>query len=332
MKNNTYIIAEMACSHDGKVDLAKQIIDGAGKAGADAIQFQIWKLSESLVPSHADYDFCSTLELSQDQWGELVGYVREHYPEMEIIGCVEEPASVQFCEKVAIDAYKLHTSELSNPVMIDEVAKTGKRIDLSVGASTLDEIQKALTRIRSLSDADVWLMYGYQNFPTDPEKVNLDWLVTLKNLFGLRVGYQDHTDAESAGAFWLPAASTGMGIDVQEKHITHNRSRKGCDHQAALNPDEFARFVEMCKTLDCAKGEYRPRSFSADEQKYRKYAKKSLVANKDLLEGNVITGSDLVAMRANDLGLPPDEVEILLGRKLRKAVAKYELVTIKDTL
>jgi len=327
MKNKTYLIAEMACSHDGQVELGKEIIDGAGRAGADAIQFQIWKLAKSLVPDHADYKFCSTLELSQTEWTELVEYVRANFPNMEIIGCVEEPDSVDFCECVGFDAYKLHTSELSNPEMIDAVAKTGKRIDLSVGASTLDEIQRALTRIRNKSEAEVWLMYGYQNFPTDPTKVNLHWLATLKKLFGLKVGYQDHTDADSEGAFWLPAASVGMGIDIQEKHITHDRSKKGCDHQAALNPDEFAAFAQMLTMLDGAKGDPLPRSFSADEEKYRKYAKKSLVASKDLDAGHVVIDSDLVAMRANELGVPPDEAEGIVGRKLKSAVEHYELVT-----
>ncbi|MDB4286948.1 N-acetylneuraminate synthase family protein, partial [Akkermansiaceae bacterium] len=230
-------------------------------------------------------------------------------------------------QELGVDAFKLHTSELSNPEMIDKVAETGKRIDLSIGASSLDEIQKALTRIRSLSEAEIWLMYGYQNFPTDPRDVNLSYLQTLRDLFGLRVGYQDHTDADGQGAFWLPACAHGMGIDIQEKHITHDRSKKGCDHQAALNPDEFADFVGMVKLLDAAEGVPHSRSFTEGEQKYRQYAKKSMVAARPIKKGATVQAADLKPMRASELGVPPDESHRLIGQIAAHDIETYELVT-----
>jgi len=233
----SYIIAEMACSHEGKVELAKQIIDGAGQARADAIQFQIWKLAEIMVPAHPDYKDVSAIELSEKEWKALAEYVRKEYPNMDIIACVYEHTSVDFCESINVEAYKIHSADLSNPDLVKYVANTGKRIDLSVGASTLDEIQNALNWIRSKSDSQIWLMYGIQNFPTPTNEVHLDYLKTLSRLFDLPVGYQDHSDADTEAAFWLPAYAMGLGILIQEKHITHNRAHKGFDHEAALNPD-----------------------------------------------------------------------------------------------
>ena len=327
--NRTHIIAEMACSHEGDPALARKIIDGAGAAGADSIQFQIWSLKDMVVPHHPDYQMLTRIELSRDVWRELANYVREKFPAMQIIACVYERGSVDFAETIAVDAYKLHSADLSNPVLIKHVAQTNKRIDLSVGASTTAEMQSALEWI---NNRNIWLMYGYQGFPTPTDAINLNYMIKLKQLFELPVGYQDHSDANLPAAFWLPAAALGMGVDVLEKHITHDRSYKGIDHEAALNPDEFARFVEMVREIEAARGHSTPRPFSPEEVKYRKYSKKSLVAARDLAEGHVIAPHDLLFMRADALGVTPDQSARLVNRKVRRAIAAYHLVTEDDLI
>jgi len=327
--NQTHIIAEMACSHEGDPALARKIIDGAGAAGADSIQFQIWSLKDMVVPHHPDYQMLTRIELSRDVWRELANYVREKFPAMQIIACVYERSSVDFAQTIAVDAYKIHSADLSNPVLINHVAQTKKRIDLSVGASTTGEMQSALEWINS---RDTWLMYGYQGFPTPTDAINLNYMMKLKQLFELPVGYQDHSDANLPAAFWLPAAALGMGVDVLEKHITHDRSYKGIDHEAALNPDEFARFVEMVREIEAARGHSTPRPFSPEEVKYRKYSKKSLVAARDLAEGHIIAAEDLLFMRADSLGVPPDQGERLVNRKIRRPIAAYHLVTEDDLI
>ena len=325
----THIIAEMACSHEGDPSLARKIIDGAGQAGADSIQFQIWSLKDMVVPHHPDYQMLTRIELSRGVWRDLANYVREKFPAMQIIACVYERTSVDFAETIAVDAYKIHSADLSNPVLINYVAQTNKRIDLSVGASTTGEMQSALEWI---GGRDTWLMYGYQGFPTPTGAINLNYMMKLKQLFELPVGYQDHSDANLPAAFWLPAAAMGMGVDVLEKHITHDRSYKGIDHEAALNPDEFSRFVEMAREIEAARGHSTPRSFSPEEVKYRKYSKKSLVASRDLPEGHTIAAEDLLFMRADSLGLPPDQTERLVNRKIRRSIAAYHLVTEDDLI
>jgi len=310
--------------------LARRIIDGAGRAGADAIQFQIWKLRDMMVPHHPDFEKVSKIELSQEQWTNLASYVREHYPQMQIIACVYERSSVDFAASISVDAYKIHSADLSNPHLVKHVASTGKRIDLSVGASTLDEIAIVIEWIRGTSDSEIWLMYGYQNFPTPTDEVHLRYMMKLRQLFELPLGYQDHSDADTEPAYLLPAAALGMGVDVLEKHITHDRSFKGADHEAALNPDEFSRFVQMVRTVEGAMGISTPKPFSEEELKYRKYAKKSLVASRDLPKGSVISDEDLTFMRAEEMGLPPDQYARLVGRRVRHAIARYHLVREDD--
>lgn len=325
-----HIIAEMACSHEGDARFAKEIIAGAAAAEADAIQFQIWSLKDTCVPHHPDWDKLARIELSRETWRSLADYAHSLRPEMQIIACVYERSSVDFAETLNVNAYKLHSADLSNPYMVKHVAATGKRIDLSVGASTIGEIQSALEWIRETSGSEVWLMYGYQNFPTRTDDVHLDYMIKLKQLFQLPVGYQDHSDAETGAAFWLPAAAVGMGVDILEKHITHDRSYKGIDHEAALNPDEFARFVKMVREIEAARGIAVPKAFSADEVKYRKYSKKSVVARHDLPAGRTISEADLLFMRAPELGLPPDQVSRLAGRTSKRDIKAYELIREED--
>lgn len=331
LMRKTYIIAEMACSHEGDPQLAKKIIDGAGQAGADAVQFQIWSLGDMVVPQHPSYELLSRIELSQQAWADLAQYVRRQYPRMEIIACIYEPKSLAFAGTIGVDAFKIHSADLSNPLLLDAVSKAGRRIDLSVGASSLGEIQDAIGWIRAASlETPIWLMYGYQSFPTPTNGIHLHYMMKLKELFELPIGYQDHSDANADGAFWLPAAAVGMGVDILEKHITHDRSLKGIDHESALNPDEFVKFVQMVREIEAAQGIAVPKPFTGEEIKYRKYSKKSLVAGKDLAAGTIVRKEDLLFMRAETLGLPPDQAPRLVGRKLKKAVARYACLTEED--
>lgn len=328
----TFIIAEMACSHEGNSDLARKIINGAGQAGANAIQFQIWSLVDMVVPHHSEYEKLAKIELSREQWTDLAAYERNRYPDMQIIACVYERSSVDFAESINADAYKLHSGDLSNPYLVKYVAATGKRIDLSVGASTLDEIHTAIEWIKGISQSEIWLMYGYQNFPTPTNEIHLNYMMKLRELFELPIGYQDHSDAETEAAFWLPASAVGMDVDILEKHITHDRSYKGIDHQAALNPKEFSRFVAMVREIEAAKGISTPKVFSAEELKYRKYAKKTLVATHDLPGGTRLCENDLLFMRADDVGLSPDQTYRLVGRELKRDIAAYHLVLDEDVV
>ena len=330
VENRAYVIAEMACSHDGDADNARTIIDGAGHAGADAIQFQIWKLEDIMVRHHPAFPDVKKLELPQSAWSDLAAYVRSRWPGLSIIACVYDEESVNFAESIGVDAYKLHAADLSNPQLVTYVADTERRIDLSVGASTIAEIEAALEWIAARSSANTWLMYGYQIFPTPIDAINLHYMMKLKQLFELPIGYQDHTDAVDPGAYWIPATAIGMGADIMEKHITHDRSEKGADHESALNPDEFIRFVKMVRDIDAARGSSVPRPFTEEERRYRVYAKKSLVAGRQLRAGSRLSADDLVALRAPDLGLPPARLDELIGRPLRRDIGFQQLVGPDD--
>lgn len=331
MKNNEiYIIAEMACSHDGESALARKIIDGAGQAGANAIQLQIWSLVHMMTPYRHEYEMLKKIELSRDEWKEIVNYSRNHYPGMDIFSFIYEHNSIDFTESLGIDGYKLSSSDLSNPFMLDRVAATGKKINLSIGASTLTEIQTAIEQIRKVSQSNITLMYGYQNFPTSTKDIHLNYMVKLKELFELPIGYQDHCDAETEAAFWIPALSVGIGVSILEKHITHDRSFKGLDHESALNPGEFERFVSMVRELEFAKGISIPKPFSSDESKYRKFQKKSIVAAHNLKAGTQLQETDINFLRADELGFAPDKADKIIGKTIKRDISAYRIIREDD--
>jgi len=314
----------MACSHEGDIGLAKKIIDASAIAGADAVQLQIWSVAYMMSPQRKEFSLCKKIEFSCDQWRELLKYSRGKYPEIQVYVCVYEHQSIDFIAGLGIDGFKLNSSDLSNPLVLEKVAKTGKPINLSIGASKISEIQSAIERIRLISESKITLMYGHQSFPTLPENVHMSYMVKLKELFELPIGYQDHCDADTESAFWLPAVSMGMGVVTQEKHITHDRSYKGVDYESALNPDEFKKFVEMIRIIDKAKGSSLPRTFSDDEKKYREFQKKSIVATRDLKVGTVLTYDDLTFMRAESLGIAPDKINSVIGKSVVNEIVAYQ--------
>lgn len=320
----TRIIAEMACSHDGNINNAKKIIKASHEAHADMIQFQIWKLKESVVPYHKDYNKLKKLELSYNEWTELYNYAKKF--NLKIIACINEKKSFEFCQKLNIYGYKLHSSDLLNFNLISEICKTNKEIHLSIGSSTLDEIQKSINFIKEKSNCKLILMYGYQNFPTKINYINLNYMKKISELFELPIGYQDHTDANTLSNLWISAAACGMEINIIEKHITHDRSKLGADHEAALNPSEFKTFVKMIKEIDIAKGSSIPQNFSQEEEKYRKYSKKSIVASIDLSKGKILSENDILFMRTGQLGIISDDISQIIGKKINCDIKKYEMI------
>lgn len=321
----TYVIAEMACSHDGDVLHAKAIIDGAGSAGANAIQFQIWQAKNMMAPTHKDFPLLQKIELSYAQWEDLYLYSKQRFPKMDVIACVYDTESIGFCDELEVDAYKIHNADLTNPLLVKQVARSQRRIDLSVGGALPNEIEACLGWIRSINKSEIWMMYGLQNFPTSPSEISIGHLLALSKQYDCPVGYQDHSDPEDLAAYWLPAVAVSQGVRVIEKHMTHDRSKKGVDHQAALNPDEFDRFVKMIRGVEIAtRSTSTERALSQAEEQYRQYARKSILFARDLPSGHTLTENDFLFLRADTMGVSPHLAEGYLGKQLTKTVNQYE--------
>lgn len=307
LKNSApYLIAEMACAHDGDIAKAKALIDSAAAAGADAIQLQIFSVKHQVVPDHQLHSLLCKLEFQESSWKEIHAYARTY--DLAVFAFTYDIPSFQLALQLGIDGVKLSSADLSNPEMLEMAARSGLLITLGTGASTLDEIGESLRTIQNAGGQKVVLMHGVQNFPTALEDANISHIKLLQRVFNLPVGYQDHTDASLAESKTMDLVALGMGACILEKHITLDRSQKGTDYQAALEPEEFKTWVRTMRSASIALGTDQIRSLTESDIAYRKFQKKSIVAAMAIPAGDVITREKIAFLRIGIPALAPRSI------------------------
>lgn len=313
-----YIIAEMACAHDGNIGKAKQLIDVAVNAKANAVQLQFFRADETVVPTHDVYDVLKRIEFSEEQWKEIIEYARRS--DIAVIVCTFDLPSVNMAVRLGADAVKLNSADLSNPEVVAAVAKSGLPFTLGTGASTDEEINAGLREAEAHGAREVILMHGVQNFPTQTADLNIRRMSYLRNKFNVPTGYHDHTDGDDSFSKVVDIIAVGMGAHVIEKHITINRAEKGIDYQAALEPAEFAEFVQLIRRAEVALGVAEKSEFTESDLRYRKFQKKSIVADRHIKAGEVLSRDMVRFIRNREPGIPPSELKTLLGKKLARDV------------
>jgi sialic acid synthase SpsE len=176
-------------------------------------------------------------------------------------------------------------------------------------------------------------MHGVQNFPTALEDANLRKIRRLKDEFGGLVIYADHTDANHHLSHYIDMAAISMGAELVEKHLILDRSKRGVDSQAALEPKEFQRYVEVMRSSWAALGNYDFQPLSDSEKKYRRFQKKSLVAKRKMNAGEVIQRSDVNFLRVQSEteGIAPIDFESRVqGKRLVRDKAQDEQILLAD--
>jgi sialic acid synthase SpsE len=322
-----YIIAEMACAHDGSLSKAKQLIDAAVNAKADAIQLQFFRADETVVPSHDVYDVLKRIEFTEEEWQGLIDYAKQS--EIAVIVCTFDLPSVHMAVRLGADAIKLNSADLSNPEVVAAVSKSGLPFTLGTGASTDAEIGAGLDRAANNGARQIILMHGVQNFPTQTPDLNIRRMKYLQEKFGVPAGYHDHTDGSDSFSRIVDLIAVGMGAHVIEKHITISRAEKGIDYQAALEPAEFIAYVELLRRANVALGSAEKTDFSESDLRYRKFQKKSIVADRNLSAGEVLDRSMVRFIRNREPGLPPVELDNLLGKTLTRNIEPFTNIALE---
>ena len=326
-----YIIAETACAHDGSIKRLKKMIDCIGFSSASAIQFRIFKRESTITKFHPEWSENKKLEISFPNWKNIFKYVRKKFPKLEIISSIPSLHELKFVKEINTDAFKLHSADLNNYDLLREMAKIGKRIDLSVGASTIEEIENYLKFIKKINPkCEIWLMYGYQLFPTIPNNLNLNLMIEYQKKFKLKVGYQDHSNNFDHNAFSIPAVAIGMGINIIEKHITDDLKRKGTDYESAIEAKKFKNFVDSCNAFKASLGDGKKKVFNEDEKKYRLYCKKNIFVNRELKANTRIKKKYLILKRSNKIGILADDINIVVGKKVSKKILKSEQIFLNS--
>ncbi|MDJ0686521.1 MAG: N-acetylneuraminate synthase family protein [Alphaproteobacteria bacterium] len=328
-----YIIGEMACGHQGNLEHAFKLVDAAVMAGADCIQIQVFETKANMSPTSPLYGLLEELYFTPTQWSEIMNYTRQF--DIGISVFVYDEPSLDFALDLKPDMLKLNSSELGNPPMLIGAAKSGLPFTLGTGASSLDEIRRAVDTVLNHGGEDLILMHGVQNFPTPLEAANLAKIRRLKDEFDGLVIYADHTNASDEMARWIDLLAIGYGAAMLEKHIILDRSSEGVDWQAALEPEEFSQYVAMMRRGWDAIGPYDFQEFSDGELKYRRFQKKSLVAARDLKAGEKLQKDDVRYLRVQgeNEGISPYEFEsVARGRRLARDIECFQQILSIDLL
>ena len=327
-----YVIAEIGVNHNGDLNVARQLVDAAVEAGADAVKFQKRKLTETyrqeildqprrgeqglqyLVPLLAEF------ELSDDAFRTLHAYCGER--DITFMCTPWDRASVDFLETMQLDGYKIGSPDMTNFPLIEHVVATGKPLFVSTGMSTEDEIRRTLAYLEYLN-AEYALFHCVSTYPASPEEINLRFMQTLQEWSGRPVGYSGHDTGIT-----ISLAAVAMGARMLERHLTLDRSLRGPDHKASLEPAEFAEQVRAVREVEMSLGASH-RWMTRGETLNRRSLAKSLVAAADIPAGTPITRA-MITSKSPGLGLSPQLVDQLVGRRLGRAVKHDEMFLPHD--
>ncbi len=330
-RGDPFVIAEMACAHDGSIEKAERIIDASVSAGADAVQLQIFRADHTVTPQHKLYPTLRRIEFSDQEWIGLSERVLEKG--VPLFVCTYDKESVKLIPAIGASGVKINAADLSNPPVLEMVARTTLPIFLGTGASTFLEIEEALEYLLKEQAGPITLMHGVQQFPTPFEAENIDRVRLLKKVFSDRaIGFAGHTEGSSETAMWMEYLALGAGAKVIEKHITWDRSEKGIDHEAALEPKAFSEFVSNLRRASSALGEASVGKLSDSDLAYRKFQRKSIVAAKAIPQGKPLERDDVVFLRNQEVGVSPILLERLLGQRTKRSIQAFENLSFEDLL
>lgn len=327
------IIAEAGVNHNGSIEIAKKLIDCASIAGCDVVKFQTFKAENLAVQnaSKAPYqkvttgsdesqlDMLKKLELPYDFHKELIEYAKSK--NIMFLSTPFDVESVDFLDNLGMKLFKIPSGEVTNYPVLRAIGKTGKPVILSTGNSEINEIRDSINVLKKFGTSKISLLHCNSEYPTPLEDVNLNAMLTLKNEFGLDVGYSDHTTG-----FETAIAATALGAKIYEKHFTLDRTMQGPDHKASLEPDELIKLVRFIRNTEKLLGDGK-KIPSKSEIKNREVARKSIVAKCDIKAGETLTEENLTTKRPAT-GLSPMRWEDVLGKTAIKNFLKDDLIEL----
>ncbi len=329
-----FIIAEAGVNHNGSLKLAKQLVAAAQAAGADAVKFQTFVADQVMVDSapkakyqlkltnkgETQLEMAKGFELTFDDFVQLRDYAKEKG--IMFISTPFDLPSARFLINLKLPAIKIASGEITNYPLLDLLASARRPLILSTGMSTMSEIKKALTHLKS---CPVILLHCTSNYPTLYKNVNLKVIKSLAHSFDNMIGFSDHTPGIEAAI-----AAVAMGARVIEKHFTLDKNLPGPDHQASLDPAQLTAMVAAIKNIEAAMGSA-VKAPTKSELEVKKIARKSLVAQLDIPKGAVFT-TQMISIKRPGTGLGPAYYEKFIGKIAAKNICKNSLLKWEHVL
>ena len=324
-----FIIAEAGSNHNGSLEQAKELIDVAVEAGADAVKFQIYT-AETLYSKYTPefsylnlkgqnvYELIKDIETPREWIQELAGYCKDR--DILFLATPFDFEAVDILDKY-VPSFKIASFEITDLELLKYAAEKGKPMIISTGMVNLGEIEDAITAIKSVGNEDIVLLHCNSLYPAPVEIVNLKAIETMRTAFKVPVGFSDHTLG-----IHIPIAAVAIGACVIEKHFTLDRTLPGPDHSFAIEPDELKEMVRYIREVEKAKGSgIKEKSELESEEMYIK-ARRSIHAKVDILKGTKIT-RDVLVIKRPGYGIKPKFIDIVVGREAKRDMREDEWIT-----
>lgn len=349
----TFIIAEAGSNHNRDLNMAKQLIDVAADAGADAVKFQLFKADKLYVPTAgaADYlknqtnifDIIKSMEMPYEWLPELADYAKSR--NLIFLSSVFDEESADVFDKFSL-AFKIASYELTHLPLIRHVAKKKKPMIISTGLGNIAEMYEALETCRRADNNDVALLHCIAQYPAQPEYVNLNVIRAMQLAFDVPIGYSDHT-LDPVGA---PEIAVALGAKVIEKTFTLSRRLPGPDHSYSIEPSELKQMVKVIRNVEKMSESEKNRSLSASsaqkllgssvrkiypgEIELSTFARRYIYAKRKISKGEQLTKENIVVLRSGKAphGLEPKFYDVLLGRKIIRDVNTFQPINWDSVL
>ena len=336
-KNGIYVIAEIGANHNGDINLAKKIIDEAKKSGADCVKFQSWQ-PDSIASKKEYEDNINYTDSKKKHFGSLKDMVDKYYLSFD-----EHRILKDYCNEINIDfsstPFTLEEVDLLTSLdvpflkvasmdivyydLLKYMAKTGLPIILSTGMASLSEIDLAIKTLDDAGAKNIIILHCISIYPPKNEDIRLRNIEMLSNTFDLPVGFSDHSIGTA-----IPLASVALGSLIIEKHFTLDKDLPGWDHAISANPEELAAICSGAKYIFDSLGGTKRILSQAEVEKKQKF-RRSLVYSSNLPKNHIITKADLKGKRPGS-GIPVENKEFYIGKKLTKRVLQDQLLINKD--
>jgi sialic acid synthase SpsE len=325
-----YIVAEAGANHNRDLRIARELIDVAANAGADAIKFQTYTGSgiyssktppfEYLKDDRSPNEILDELAIPREWQPELAEHARSRG--IAFFSTPFDDDAVEGLAALGVPAMKIASYELIDLPLIRHAAAVGVPMILSTGMATYGEIEDALGAVAESRNSEVALLRCASVYPAPARIMNLRAMSTMRSAFGVPVGLSDHSEGVA-----VPTAAAALGAELIEKHFTLSREMPGPDHPFALEPDELKSLVASVREIEAALGNGRlegPSDIEAGEM--YTLGRRSVVAAADIPAGAEITREMLTTKRPG-YGIRPKELELLIGRNARVDIEYDDVIT-----
>ena len=329
------IIAEAGVNHNGDYEMAKQLAVAAKKAGADYVKFQtgIPEKDISRYAVMAEYQKKNIgHEESQLEMVRKLALDKTDYAKLKLF-CDEigikfmstpfDLEAIDILKPLDMDFWKIPSGEITNYPYLKKIAQMGEPVIMSTGMCENEEIDttiKLLTE-NGLNKDQIILLHCNTEYPTPMLDVNLRAMVQMRELFGTKVGYSDHTQGIE-----VPIAAVALGAEVIEKHFTLDKTLPGPDHKASLEPNELKAMIDAIRNIEQALGDGN-KHVSNSERKNIAIARKSIIAARDIKQGEELTEENLTTKRPG-CGISPMRWEEVIGTRAVRDFKEDELIEL----